>query len=354
MEVGWGTRSMALVFKFKVRNGRKTKWNFFFSPPSYSSCILRGRIAKRVLIQPTIVIEVWGFCIKNRLIVLFLLLLFLLCDPPKNFTASLKREKYQDETWLLHFAALERFSRLSTNPPFLYISLQSADFRHMLGSTGGRTRATLQYASLWAAESYSWALIWKQLWGKRRRRTSNKQARRWCSSFYKIITAVRHQASCQTASLMRRSTCWAGCNPDGCAIPGFHCERLSSANSLDTAQPPEGHTGRRSTLLTEDAWKEEFFVLIIKVYLFFGCWFSPCGAHTFINSSRRWRCSYLIFWRLVLFNGCYYDPAGFNKIKMHLLLLQTSACMGKKKVTGTRLSSSLYAKVTLRAGLNKD
>lgn len=120
----------------------------------------------------------------------------------------------------------------------------------MLGLTCGCMRATLQYTWLWAAESYSSvrALIWKQLWGKRRRQTSNKQARSWCSSFYKIITAVRHQTLCQTASLMRRSTCWAGCNPDGCMIPGFHCECLSSANSLDTAQPPEARTRQRSTL----------------------------------------------------------------------------------------------------------
>lgn len=257
MELGWGTRSMAPVFKFKVRNGRKSKWDFFFPPPSYSSCILRARIVKKVLIQPTIVIEVFGFVLKTDWLywstVLAPLVPFVWSA--KNFTASLKRQKYKDETWLLqkkHFRALQRSLHLKTNPraspPFLCISLQSAEFRHMLGSTRGRARTTLQYASLWAAESYSSAIIWKQLWGKRRWQTSNKQARRWCSSFYKIITAVRHQTSCQTASLMRRSTCWAGCNPDGCMIPGFHCERLSSANSLDTAQPPEGHTGRRSTL----------------------------------------------------------------------------------------------------------
>lgn len=143
-------------------------------------------------------------------------------------------------------ASLDELSCVSS--VFLYFAPNRTNFSTCWGRLVG-VRERLYSSPLFEpAESYSWALIWKQLWGKRRRQTSNKQARRWCSSFYKIITAVRHQTSCQTASLMRRSTCWAGCNPDGCMIPGFHCERLSSANSLDTAQPPEGHMGRRSAL----------------------------------------------------------------------------------------------------------
>lgn len=243
---------------------------FFFLPSLFLHVFWEPISQKKVLIQPTIVIEVSGFALKPNWLYWRTVLapLVPLVRLAENFTASLKRQKYAVETWLpqkKHFAAL----------PFLCISLQSAEFQHMLGSTCGRKRTTLQRAALSAAESCSSAaaLIWKQLWGKRRRQTSNKQARRWCSSFYEIITAVRHQTSCQTASLMRRSTCWAGWNPDGCAIAGFHCERLSSANSLDTAVPAEGHAGRRSTRQQEIHERKSFGSHYIKVYLFFCSWF---------------------------------------------------------------------------------